>query len=403
MSALRRIPIGDFRFTPRIVEDFHEIFRTGRVSYGPFLRRFESLFASAHDQRHGVFCVSGTAALQVALRALRCVHGWRDGDEVLVPALTFVASSNAVLHERLVPTFVEIEPDFLGMDPARIEEQITPRTRAVMPVHLFGLPCRMAEIADIATRHGLAVVEDCCQCTGGRFEGRSVGSWSPLSCFSTYCGSVVFTGAGGLVLTSDDNMAVLARKLLAHGRDEKYLSIDDDDMLENPALLEEVVQKRFSFVELGYSFRMTEFEGAMGVAQVESLGQALGARRQNAEYLIAGLSDIEALDLPRDRPNARRSHRMFPIRLKAPTGVRNRVSFFLERHGVETRPLFPLLEQPYYRRLFGDIAGKYPIAREAGSTGFYVGCHELLEQADLDYMITLLREGVRQALGQGRC
>ena len=402
MSAQRKIPIGDFRFTPRIIEDFQEIFRTGRVSYGPFLRRFESLFASAHDRRHGVFCVSGTAALQVALRALRCVHGWRDGDEILVPALTFVASSNAVLHERLVPAFVEIEPDFLGMDPARIEEQITPRTRAVMPVHLFGLPCRMTEIADIAARHGLVIVEDCCQCIGGRFEGRSVGCWSPLSAFSTYCGCVVFTGAGGLVLTSDDDLAVLARKLLAHGRDEKYLSIDDDDRLENPALLEEVVQKRFSFVELGYSFRMTEFEGAMGMAQVESLDERLAVRRLNAEYLIGGLSDIEALDLPRDRPTARRAYRMFPIRLKAPTDARNRVSFFLERHGVETRPLFPLLEQPYYRRLFGDIAGQYPIAREAANTGFYVGCHELLERADLDYMLAVLREGVGKALGQRR-
>jgi perosamine synthetase len=393
----RRIPIGDYRFSPRVIDDFQQIFRTGRVTYGPFLKRFESLFAQAHDLKHGIFCVSGTSALQVALRALRNVYGWEDGDEVLVPALTFVASSNAVLHERLIPRFVEIEPDFFDIDPSHIEEQVTPRTRAIMPVHLFGMPCRMSEIEEIAKRHKLAIVEDCCQCIGGRIDGRSVGTWSPLSCFSTYCGSAVFTGVGGLVLTSDSKLATLARMLLAHGRDEKYLSIDDDDSLNDPALLEEIVQKRFCFVELGYSFRMTEFEGAMGIPQIESIASILETRRQKADYLIAGLHDLEILELPKDRTNARRAYRMFPIRLKANATVRNRVCFQLERHGIETRPLFPLLEQPYYQRLFGNIAGDYPIARDVANTGFYIGCHEFLDQADLDYVIHHIRNAVSQA------
>jgi dTDP-4-amino-4,6-dideoxygalactose transaminase len=394
VNTYRRVPIGDFRFTPRIIADFHQIFESGRVTYGPFLRRFESRFAGAHDRRHGVFCVSGTSALQVALRALRNVRRWEDGDEVLVPALTFVASSNAVLHERLAVKFVEVEPDFLGVDPARIEEQITSRTRAIMPVHLFGMPCRMGEIAEIAATHNLEIVEDCCQSTGARIDGKAVGSWSPLSCFSTYCGSAVFTGAGGLVLTDDDDLAVLARKLLAHGRDEKYLSIDDDDMLGDPSLLADIVQKRFCFVELGYSLRMTEFEGAMGLAQIEGLDEILAARRKNAEFLTAALGDLEVLELPKDRPNARRAFRMFPIRVKE-TARRNPLCFFLERHGVETRPLFPLLEQPYYVRRFGDIAGRYPIARDASNAGFYIGCHEYLEQADLDYTVDLIRRGLR--------
>jgi perosamine synthetase len=398
VKAQRRVPVGDYRFSSEVIENFQKIFQTGRVTYGPILKEFEDRFANVHEQQYGVFCVSGTSALQVALKLLRNIHNWQEHDEVLVPALTFVASANAVLHEGLKPGFVEIESDFFDMDPARIEEQITSKTRAIMPVHLFGMPCRMAEIAEIAERYGLIILEDCCQCTYGKIDGNAVGTWSPLCCFSTYCGSLVFTGVGGLVLTNDHDLAIRTRKLLAHGRDEKYLSIDDDDKLGNPELLEEVVQKRFCFGDLGYSLRMTEFEGAMGIEQIKRIDSIAAQREENANYLIQGLQDLDMLALPKDRPNAKRAYRMFPIKVEGNARMRNQIAFYLERHGVETRPLVPLLDQPYYQQLYGNIIENYPIAKEVGRTGFYIGCHEYLEQADLDYVIEIIHKAVAQLL-----
>ncbi|MBN1999303.1 DegT/DnrJ/EryC1/StrS family aminotransferase [candidate division KSB1 bacterium] len=395
MKPSRRVPIGDFAFTPEIRANFEKIFQTNRVTYGPFLREFETQFAAIHQRKYGVFCVSGTSALHVALKILKNYHNWQDNDEILVPALTFVASSNVVLHERLKPVFVEIEKDFFDMDPSRIEENITPKTRAIMPVHLFGMPCRMTEIAQIAEKHGLVILEDCCQCTFGKIENQPVGSWSPMSCFSTYCGSLIFTGVGGLILTDDFDLQIRTRQLLAHGRDEKYLSIDDDDKLNRPDLLEEVVQKRFAFVDLGFSFRMTEFEGAMGLPQVYNIEWINRQRCENAEILISALSDIPIFQLPSDRPNAKRAYRMFPIKINGTKKMRNSVSFFLERHGIETRPLLPLLDQPYYQKLYGNISEQYPIARDVGNTGFYIGCHEYLEPEDLEYAISVIHEAVK--------
>ena len=394
MKPERRIPVGDYRFSAEVIENFQQIFQSGRVTYGPLLKEFETRFANAHAQQHGVFCVSGTSALQVALKLLRNLYDWQESDEVLVPALTFVASANAVLHEGLKPVFVEIESDFFDMDPARIEEQITPKTRAIMPVHLFGMPCRMTEIAEIAERRGLVILEDCCQCTYGKIDGRAVGTWSPLSCFSTYCGSLVFTGVGGLVLTNEHELAIRTRKLLAHGRDEKYLSIDDDDKLGKPELLEEVVRKRFCFVDLGYSLRMTEFEGAMGLEQIARIDSIAAQREKNANYLIQGLRDLDMLTLPKDRPHTKRAYRMFPIKVEGSARMRNQISFYLERHGVETRPLVPLLDQPYYQQRYGNIIDNYPIARKVGRTGFYIGCHEYLEQDDLDYVIEIIHQAI---------
>ncbi len=395
MKSNHHVPIGNYRFDQETIENFQEIFKTGRLTYGPFLRKFESEFARLHEQTYGVFCVSGTSALHVALKTHRKFKNWAVGDEVLVPALTFVASSNVVLHEQMKPVFVEIESDFFDMDPERIEEKITPRTRAIMPVHLFGMPCRMQEISDIAQKHGLTILEDCCQCTYGKIDNKPVGSWSELPCFSTYCGSLVFTGVGGLVLTNDQSQMIHLRKLLAHGRDEKYLSIDDDN-LDNPEKLKDVVNKRFCFVDLGFSFRMTEFEGAVGLPQIKRIDEIFKIRRNNAEYLIAGLEGIDLLQLPRDRDNALRSFRMFPIKINGTGKIRNTISFYLEQKGIETRPLVPLLDQPYYIELFGNLADSYPIAKDVGQTGFYIGCHEYLDQSDLDYTIDTIKEIVRK-------
>src|SRR3712207_6174410 len=192
------------------------------------MRRFEQEFAELHGCRFGVMSNSGTSSLQVALQALKERHGWEDGDEVIVPAVTFVATSNIVLHNRMTPVFVDVLPDTYNIDPARIEARITERTRAIVPVHLFGLPADMDPILELARAHDLKVIEDSCEAMFATYRGRPVGSFGDVACFSTYVAHFLVTGVGGLGTTNDGELAVAMRSLINHGRDSIYLSIDDD-------------------------------------------------------------------------------------------------------------------------------------------------------------------------------
>src|SRR5205085_6245963 len=176
-AARRQIGIGDIQTGHRAKELVRDALDSNRLSAGPLTDRFEREVARLHDRRYGLMCNSGTSALHIALGALREREGWRDGDEVLVPAVTFVATANVVLYNGLRPVFVDVEPDYYCVDPARIEERITDRTRAIVPVHVAGLPCDMDPIMDLAAARGLHVVEDSCEAVAVRYRGRPVGSF----------------------------------------------------------------------------------------------------------------------------------------------------------------------------------------------------------------------------------
>jgi dTDP-4-amino-4,6-dideoxygalactose transaminase len=223
-----QLGVGTFDPTDRERELLMQALTSGRLSYGPMTRRFEREFAAFHDAKHAVFVNSGTSALCIALACLREVHGWQDGDEVLVPALTFVATANVVLEHRMTPVFVDCDPRTYNIDPGKIEARITPRTRAIMVVHLFGQVADMDPILAIAAKHGLRVIEDSCETMGVRYKGRKAGSFGDISCFSTYVAHLIVTGVGGLAVTRDEKLAEILRSLANHGRDSIYLSIDDD-------------------------------------------------------------------------------------------------------------------------------------------------------------------------------
>ncbi len=386
-SVRQQIGVGDLRLGPLEKRYVLEVLDSNRLSYGPFTERFEAEFARLHDCRYGIFCNSGTSALHVALAALKERHGWADGDEVLVPATTFIATSNIVLHNGMRPVFVDISLKDYGMDPGLIADRVTPRTRAIIPVHLCGLPCDMGPIMDEARRHGLAVIEDSCETMFARYQGQSVGSFGEVACFSTYVAHLLVTGVGGLATTNDPDLAVTLRSLCNHGRDSIYLKIDDDQDVGGERLWE-IVSRRFSFIRLGHSFRATEMEAAIGLAQLEQRESMLEARRKNAEYLTAGLSDLQDRLLLPPRP-AGRDHKfmVYPILVLDQRTPKARVVNFLEDNSIETRDLFPLLTQPIYRKLFGDIVRDYPVAKEVADRGFYIGCHPGMTRSDLDYVI----------------
>jgi len=384
-SASRQIGIGYADVSPLQRHYVNDVLEKNRLSYGEYTRRFEREFARLHDRRWAIFCNSGTSALQVAVHALKELYGWEDGDEVLVPAITFVATSNVVIQNRLTPVFVDVEPDHFGLDSEQLERHISPRTRAIMPVHLFGQSCEMESIMDCASRHNLRILEDSCETMFVRYKGRPAGSWGDAACFSTYVAHLIVTGVGGFAATSNLELANLMKSLMNHGRDNIYLSIDDDDDKDDVGF-EEVVARRFSFTHVGYSYRATEMEAALGVGELARHTEILRRRQENAAYLTKRLAPLEEyLQLPSHRKDAEHAFMMYPIVAK--DGVsREKLLLHLERAGIETRHLMPLLNQPVYKALFGNIESQYPVASRLNSQGFLIGCHQGLAHEDFDYI-----------------
>ncbi len=391
-----RIGVGDLRIGERGRRYLMEVIDSNRLSYGPFSRRFEAAFAAEHACRFAIFCNSGTSALQVAVQALKERHGWADGDELLVPAVTFVATANVVLHNRLRPVFVDVDPRTYSIDPARIPDHLTPRTRAILPVHLMGLPADMPAIQEVARRTGLRIVEDSCETMFATVHGRKVGSLGDIGTFSTYVAHFLVTGVGGLATTNDPDLAVDLRSLCNHGRDSIYLNIDDDSDKSGEALFE-VVQRRFRFVRAGHSMRCTELEAALGLAQMEERWQILEARRRNADTLHRELADLgDRLQLPYEPPGFTHVYMLYPLVL------RHEDKWGLVRHledrGIETRDLMPLTNQPLYTRMFGpDLEDRYPVARHLNRSGFYIGCHQYLGEEEMGYIVGAIRGYFRKA------
>ncbi|OGS36532.1 MAG: hypothetical protein A2506_02600 [Elusimicrobia bacterium RIFOXYD12_FULL_66_9] len=388
-AASREIPVGGFTVSPRARRYVMQVLDSNRLSYGPFHRRFESAFAAEHDSRHAVFCNSGTSALRIALQALKEKHGWSDGDEVMVPSVTFIATSNVVLHNRMTPVFVDVDPRTYTMDPALVEGKISSRTRAIIPVHLLGLPADMDPILVVAKKRGLAIIEDSAETMFARYKGRKVGSLGDIGCFSTYVAHCIVTGVGGLATTSDPDLHIRLRSLMNHGRDSIYLSMDDDKGAEG-AELHEIVAKRFQFVSVGHSFRATELEAALGLAQLEEKAGIVRARTGMAKRLSAGLREFEdRLQLPFCPPDRDHTFMLYGLALR--DGDKTALVNFLEDRGVETRDMLPLLTQPVYRKLFGDLEPRYPVARWLDRGGFYIGCHQYLTAKDADYVVEQFR------------
>lgn len=365
-----------------------KVLHSGRLSYGPFIQRFEREFAKAHGAKFAVMVNSGTSALRIAFACLKETEGWKDGDEVLVPAVTFIATANIVISNGLKPVFVDVDPKTYNIDPLEMEKRITKRTRAVIPVHLMGQPAAMDQIMKIAKKHKLKVVEDSCETMFTKYKGKSVGSFGDISCFSTYIAHLINTGVGGLALTNNPKYAEILRSLANHGRDNIYISIDDDQHKEGK-LFKQIIARRFRFVRPGYSFRVTEFEGALGCAELSIVRPMIKKRQQNSKYLIAGLKPLEEfLQLPWHPDHTEHAFMIFPLVIKEDKGFKKSdLVHFIEKRGVETRDLMPLINQPYILEMFKHDTKAFPASHWINEHGFYIGCHQKMGKPELDYII----------------
>lgn len=383
---MKQIGVGDASIGKLERKFVLDVLDKERLSYGYYHQRFEYEFAKAHNRKFAMFCNSGTSALQAGLHALKIKYKWKDGDEVIVPGITFVATVNIVIQNGLKPIFVDVEPDFFEIDPSKIEKAITKKTRAIIPVHIGGHPCDMDPILNIAKKHKLKILEDSCETMFAKYKGDPSGSWGDVACFSTYVAHILITGVGGFAATNDPELAVLIKSLFNHGRDKIYLSMDDDKVTDRKKLFN-IVSKRFSFEHVGYSYRATELEAAIGYGQIKRYKNMIKSRKKNASYLTKGLSDLgKYLQLPTARKDTEHVFMFYPIVVKG--GVdRNDLVNFLEENLIETRYLLPLLNQPVYKKLFGDIEYKYPVSKHLNNNAFYIGCHTGITKKELDYII----------------
>lgn len=395
--------VGCFEPTKKAEKYILQVLRSGRLTYGPFIQRFERRFARAHNSKYAVMVNSGTSALRIAFACLKETEGWKDGDEVLVPAITFVATVNTILSNGLKPVFVDVDSRTYNINPSQIESKINHRTRAIVPVHMMGQPCDMAPIMRIAKKHGLKVVEDSCETMFTKDRGKVVGSFGDISCFSTYVAHLIITGVGGVALTSNPKYAQVLRSLANHGRDNIYISIDDDKNRKG-RFFKQIIARRFRFIRPGYSFRVTEFEGAVGCAALDDAPRMMKVRKRNGAYLTKKLAHLgEHLQLPWFPPHSGHAFMMYPVVVKKGSSVKKQdLVNYLEERGIETRDLMPLINQPYLRKMFKLKESDYPVAQWINKNGFYIGCHQKMGSLELDFIAKTFSEFVQKNVEKKR-
>jgi dTDP-4-amino-4,6-dideoxygalactose transaminase len=371
------VKIGDFKATSAMIVNVQNVLNSGWLSPGPLVKEFEQKFADYHGVTSGIMTNSGTSALVVAIQALKEVDEWPHGSEVICPSITFVATINAVIHCGLKPVLVDVDPATYAMDADQIEEAITPKTKAIIPVHAFGLPADMTQILALASYHNLSVIEDACEALGASYNGQKAGAMGDVGCFSFYMSHHIAAGVGGMAITGNPWYARKMRSLISHGWDRKQAPMDATEFDF------EEMRRRYHFKAIGHSYRPTEFEAAIALPQLETLEADIKARVDNAKKLTAGLKPFaDRLQLPQCPYNRKHALMMYPIILRE--GDKWDLIRHLERSGIETREMLPLTNQPCYEGLFDEA--DYPVAKWINEQGFYVGCSQYLNKAHMDWI-----------------
>jgi perosamine synthetase len=322
-----RIPVAEPDIGPKELQNVVEAVKSGWVSSkGRFIRQFEEEFANYVGVRHAVATSSGTASLHLALSAI----GIGSGNEVIVPTLTFAAVANSVIHTRAKPVLVDSHIDYWCIDPLKIEQQITRKTKAIIPVHLYGHPCDMDRIRKLAYRHGLYVIEDCAEAHGAEYKTRRVGSFSDIACFSFYGNKTITTGEGGMCLTNSEKLANKMRILRDHGMRS---------------------DKRYWHEVVGFNYRLTNLQAALGVAQLGRMDEFVERKRRLAKRYQTKLKHIRGILTQPEMSWAKCVFWLYSVLVTSDYGLsRDELQARLLEAGVETRRFFyPLHQMPLYR------------------------------------------------------
>ncbi len=350
-----------------------EVLRSGRLSLGPRTTEFEEALAARGGVGYGVAASSGTAALHMAVRAL----GLEAGDEVVTTPFSFVASSNCLLFEGVRPVFADIEPRTLNLDPDKVAAAITPRTRGILAVDVFGHPAEWDALRALARDHDLVLIEDAAEAIGSRYRGRPCGSLGDAAVFAFYPNKQMTTGEGGALVTDSPEVADLARSLGNHGRAASH----QEWWLEHQ--------------RLGYNYRLSEIACALGLAQLRRLDDFVGLRARVAGWYTERLADLSQVRAPEVLDGIEMSWFVYVIRLSEEfrKADRDRILDGLKARGIGCRNYFPPIHfQPFYRREFGYGPGDFPVTEEVSERTVALPFHNRITQGEVDRVVEALKE-----------
>ncbi len=340
-------------------------------SAGRFIRDFEARFAEVCGVKYGIACANGTVAMHLAMATL----GLEPGDEVIIPTFTMIATANAVTYCGAKPVLVDMEPEYWQMDLNQVEDKITSRTKAIVPVHIYGHPTDMDPLMALAEKHGLTVIEDAAEAHGAEYKGRRTGGLGHAAGFSFYGNKIITTGEGGMVTTNDRELARLAWNLRDHAFSH---------------------ERHFWHKFVGFNYRMTNLQAAVGLAQVEQLDTFVAARRRNALEYNCRLHGVPGIRTPAEAPWAKNVYWMYGILVDEKEYGMNRDALrrVLADHGVETRNFFiPMHTQPiYWKQYYGE---RYPVAEDLCKRGFYLPSASSLTLEEIEYVTDVIRSVAR--------
>jgi len=376
VQGLRKmIPINQPIIGEEEIELVKKVLKSGLLTEksgcGYYVSQFEDAFAKYVGSKYAVAMSSGTAALHASLMAV----GLRAGDEVVMPSFTFVAAAEAAIFAGGIPIFADIDPDTYCVNPESVEDQISSKTKAIIPVHLYGLSADMNPILKLAREHDFVVIEDAAQALGAEYKGKRAGSIGDIACFSFYATKNITTGEGGMVTTNNAEYAEILQEIRNHGE-----------------------QKEYSSVRLGHNYRMPEVAAAIGLSQLSNLPRFLEARRKNAEILGERLSGLEKLGLPVEPYDRKHSWYVYTVRLKkSNVGKRNKLVAKLrsKRIGVAVYYPVPIHMMPYYKERYAYSKKVLKETMTATRQVFSLPVHPKITEGDLDFIATTLAEALK--------
>lgn len=352
------------------IEAVTEVLKSGMLAQGKKVEEFQDKFAKYTDSKHAIATSSGTTALHTAMLAA----GIGPGDEVITTPFTFAATANSILYTGATPIFADIDPKTFNIDPAKIADKITDKTKAILPVHLYGQPADMTPIKDMANMNDLIVIEDAAQAHGAVYHGEKIGSIGDMGCFSFYPTKNMTTGEGGMVTTSNDELAEKSAMIRAHGE-----------------------SKRYEHEILGYNYRMTDIAAALGIVQSEHLAEFNDQRIANANALSEKLADVEEIETPYITEGVKHVFHQYTIRVK--NGKRDELNQYLNKHNIGTGIHYPIVlyKQPYYQAQ--GITGDCPEAELATSEVLSLPVHPSLSDEDIITIADTVKNGIIEIYG----
>jgi len=385
--SINRIPVSELDDTSQIIPVCEPTLGGNETKYvmdclesnwissaGKYIPDFEEKFAAECHCNHGVACANGTVALHLGLAAL----GLEPGDEVILPTFTMIASINAVAYTGAKPVLVDSEPCTWNIDVEQVADKITPKTKVIMPVHIYGHPVDMDPLMELAEKHGIFVMEDAAEAHGAEYKGRRAGGLGHAAGFSFYANKIITTGEGGMITTNNAELAALARNL----RDHAFSS-----------------ERHFWHKYMGFNYRMTNMQAAIGVAQTEQLTTFVDNRRRNAALYTELLQDIPGLVTPPETEDVKNVFWMYSLLVEDDFGMtRDELRAFLANWGIETRTFFiPMHLQPIY---YNEFKGQsYPVAEMLCQRGFYLPSASSLTERQIRYIGDIMHKAHQEARG----